>query len=379
MGAKRKAPSMGSAGKATPDKKAAKKAKVIDPTEEPLDTIMDALKGAVGKELGSDVSDMAMSIAQKALAAPVEDRSVMHSKFASLVGEALASATAELGKKSAAAAAALQDADSEQTSATAAVTTAKDTLTNCEAATLAAKDASTKAEDAKDETEDNLEKQSKELGNLDKAKEKQEKLSAELAAATEFVTSAESTSKDSKKVTTVLKSIGASDSMLASIPMALGKWGQEGFEAVILKEAAKVLATKSAEVNTSLGNWDGHVANMQSRATALTQQLETGKATLEARSAAVTNATAAQKAASAGVKQAEAALKAAQRNVDTKSNGKNKADQLVEDADEAAKAFQFLHTRSVAVEEAPAGSPSPAKSASPTKSPAKSPAPGTPA
>jgi hypothetical protein len=367
---------MGAVTPTSSAKKPAKKAKVVDPTDEPLSTVMDALTGAVGKEMGADVADMVKSITPTALTAPVEDRSVMHSKFASLVGEALASATAELGKKAATAATALQEADSELTSGTAAVGTAKETLANCEAATAGAKEAQTKAEDSKDETEDNLEKQSKELGNLDKAKEKQEKLSAELASATELVTSAESTNKDAKKVTAVLKGIGASDSMLASIPMALGKWGKEGFEAVILTEASKVLAAKSAEVSTALGNWETHVNNMQARASALTEQLEKGKTDLEARTSDVTNAIAAQKAAAAGVKQAEATLKAAQRTVDQKGNAKSKADQLVEDADEAAKAFAFLHTRTAAVPEEAA---SPAKSPSPSKSPAKSPAPMTPA
>ena len=164
---------MGAATPTSSAKKPAKKAKVEDPTVEPLSTVMDALTGAVGKEMGADVADMVKSITPTALTAPVEDRSVMHSKFASLVGEALASATAELGKKAATAATALQEADSELTSGTAAVGTAKETLANCESATAAAKEAQTKAEDSKDETEDNLEKQSKELGNLDKAKEKQ--------------------------------------------------------------------------------------------------------------------------------------------------------------------------------------------------------------
>jgi len=370
MGAKRKAVSP----VATP-KSSAKKAKIIDPTEEPLDTISKALKGATGKELPSDVCEMTEAIASTALAAPVEERSDLHTKYATLVGEALAMATASLGVKAAAAAAALQEADAEQTAATATVTGAKQTLTNCETATAAAKKAETEAEDAKDETEDNLSKQEKELGNLDKAKDKTEKSAAELKTALETVTSKESTPKDSKKVISVLKSIGAADAMLTSVGPALGKYGSEGFEMMILAEAEKVLKVKAAEVNTTLGNWEAHVTNMQTRQATLTQQLEQGKATLEARTKDVKEATDAQKAATLAVKSAEAALKTATRKVSEMTNAKSKADGLVEDAEEAGKAFQFLMARTcVVVEESPASpEASPAKASPAKASPAKSP------
>lgn len=292
------------------------------------------------------------------MTAPVEDRSALHAKFASLVGEAIAVAHASLGNKAAAAAADLQQADAELTGLTAAVDAAKTTLSNCEEATAAAKAAQSAAEDAKDETEDNLEKQTKELSNVDKTKEKCEKQSAELAAAIEIVSSPASTSKDGKKVCATLKTIGATESMLNSMPAALGKWETEGFEAMILREAAKVLSAKAAEVNTNLANWDGHVHNMKARQQSLTQLLAESKTTLEAKIAAVKMATENQKAATAGVKSAESAAKAAQKTVDGKTNGKSKADGLVEDAEVASKAFQFLHTRTAAVaEEAPAGSP----------------------
>jgi len=376
MGAKRKAPT----SPAGTPKSSGKKAKVVDPTEEPLDTISKALKGATGKELPSDVCEMTESIASTALAAPVEERSELHTKYATLVGEALAMATASLGVKAAAAAAALQEADADQTSATATVTAAKQTLTNCETATAAAKKAETEAEDAKDETEDNLAKQEKELGNLDKAKDKTEKSAAELKTALETVTSKEATPKDAKKVIGVLKSIGAADAMLTSVGPALGKYGSEGFEMMILAEAEKVLKVKTAEVNTTLGNWEAHVTNMQTRQATLTQQLEQGKATLEARTKDVKEATDAQKAATIAVKSAEAALKAATRKVSEMTNAKSKADGLVEDAEEAGKAYQFLMARTcVVVEESPASpEASPAKAspakASPAKaSPAKSP------
>jgi len=373
MGAKRKAVSP----VATP-KSSAKKAKIIDPTEEPLDTISKALKGATGKELPSDVCEMTEAIASTALAAPVEERSDLHTKYATLVGEALAMATASLGVKAAAAAAALQEADAEQTAATATVTGAKQTLTNCETATAAAKKAETEAEDAKDETEDNLSKQEKELGNLDKAKDKTEKSAAELKTALETVTSKESTPKDSKKVISVLKSIGAADAMLTSVGPALGKYGSEGFEMMILAEAEKVLKVKAAEVNTTLGNWEAHVTNMQTRQATLTQQLEQGKAALEARTKDVTEATAAQKAAALAVKQAEQALKAAARNVAEKTNAKSKADGLVEGAEDAGKAYQFLLARTCVVAEesaaaSPAAATSPAKASPAKASPAKSP------
>jgi len=370
MGAKRKAVSP----VATP-KSSAKKAKIIDPTEEPLDTISKALKGATGKELPSDVCEMTEAIASTALAAPVEERSDLHTKYATLVGEALAMATASLGVKAAAAAAALQEADAEHTAATATVTGSKQTLTNCETATAAAKKAETEAEDAKDETEDNLSKQEKELGNLDKAKDKTEKSAAELKTALETVTSKESTPKDSKKVITVLKSIGAADAMLTSVGPALGKC--EGFEMMILAEAEKVLKVKTAEVNTTLGNWEAHVTNMQTRQATLTQQLEQGKAALEARTKDVTEATTAQKAAALAVKQAEQALKASARNVAEKTNAKSKADGLVEGAEDAGKAYQFLLARTCVVAEespaSPAAATSPAKASPAKASPAKSP------
>ena len=44
----------------------------------------------------------------------------------------------------------------------------------------------------------------------------------------------------SREVITVLKSIGAADAMLASVGPALGKYGSEGFEVIILAEAEKV-------------------------------------------------------------------------------------------------------------------------------------------
>ena len=46
-----------------------------------------------GKELPSDVCEMTEAIASTALAAPVEERSDLHTKYATLVGEALAMAT----------------------------------------------------------------------------------------------------------------------------------------------------------------------------------------------------------------------------------------------------------------------------------------------
>jgi len=373
MGAKRKAPT----SPAGTPKSSGKKAKVVDPTEEPLDTISKALKGATGKELPSDVCEMTESIASTALAAPVEERSELHTKYATLVGEALAMATASLGVKAAAAAAALQEADADQTSATATLTAAKQTLTNCETATAAAKKAETEAEDAKDETEDNLAKQEKELGNLDKAKDKTEKSAAELKTALETVTSKEATPKDAKKVIGVLKSIGAADAMLTSVGPALGKYGSEGFEMMILGEAEKVLKAKAAEVNTTLGNWEAHVTNMQTRQATLTQQLEQGKAALEARTKDVTEATTAQKAAALAVKQAEQALKASARNVAEKTNAKSKADGLVEGAEDAGKAYQFLLARTCVVAEespaSPAAATSPAKASPAKASPAKSP------
>jgi len=376
MGAKRKAPT----SPAGTPKSSAKKAKVVDPTVEPLDTIAKALKGATGKELPSDVCEMTESIASTALSAPVEERSELHTKYATLIGEALAMATASLGVKAAAAATALQEADAEQTSATATVNAAKQTLTNCETATAAAKKAEEEAEDAKDETSDNLQKQEKELGNLDKAKEKTEKSAAELKTALDTVTSKESTPKDGKKVISVLKTIGAADAMLTSVGPALGKFGSAGFENMILQEASKVLEAKSKEVATTLGNWEAHVTNMTTRQATLTQQLEQGKAALEARTKDVAEANQAQKAAAQAVKQADQALKAAGRKVAEMTNAKEKADGLVESAEEAGKAYQFLLARTCVVEAEAAASPAPAATSPAKASPAKaSPAKSSPA
>merc|ERR1719375_285777 len=159
--------------------------------------------------------------------------------------------------------------------------------------------------------------------------------------------------------------------MLTSVGPALGKYGEAGFEMMILAEAEKILKAKSAEVATTLGNWEAHVTNMQTRQATLTQQLETGTAVLEARKKDVTEATAAQKAAALAVKQAEQALKAAGRKVADMTNAKEKADGLVESAEEAGKAYQFLLARTCVVEAEAAASPE-AAAASPAKaSPAK--------
>jgi len=374
------------ASKAKPKAEKVKKVE-LTPTEEALKVLVDALNGPVGDVLDRDVVMCTTDILSDALTAPIEDRSALQTKYIALVEETFNTATKALELKAAEAATELLEVQETNTETIAAVDTAKATLTTCEETTAAAKEAAVQAESVKDASDSALDSQKDEMSNMEKTKEKNEKISADFAATLELIKSPESTAKDGKKVCATLKSISASDSMLNSITPALGNWNVEGFEAMILQQAAKVVQAKADEVNAILGDWEAHCGRMQGVLDRLEAELATNTATLEACKEAITVAVAAQKEATAGVKEAEATQKKQQKKADTSAKDKEEADGVVTDANATLEAFKFLELRTeiVSFEEVPeeevvadvemAAADVEMAAPSPVKSPVKSPTP----
>ena len=67
--------------------KAPKVEKVFDPTEEPLNELINSLNGPLGHELTSEVLAMTKGIVNDALTTLMEDRSGLHTAYITLVGE----------------------------------------------------------------------------------------------------------------------------------------------------------------------------------------------------------------------------------------------------------------------------------------------------
>jgi chromosome segregation ATPase len=338
MGAKRKTTP-------APKEKAAKKPKV-SPEQTALTNLEKAFTGPVGAALPADVQEVLPSLKLGPILLPTKDqRSELASKIATVVGEALATANASFAKSIADAAAAVDEASAELQAKQSMVTAASTTETGSadKKAEIAA--AIKAVEETIAEGEASLEKTDAEVKNLDKAKAKYTKLSTELADTSALLKSSEAKPKDGKKVLPVLKPLVSAESMLAGVIAALGKFEAGGFDAQILGEAVKVCDAKLAKTSGVLGNWEGHVAGLQAKKTEAETTIATGKEAKAGHSVNLKEADKALKEAKAAVKAAKEALATAQKDVDTKTKAKSKAEDLAKLAAEAAENFALLLDR----------------------------------
>lgn len=115
--------------------------------------------------------------------------------------------------------------------------------------------------EAKSEAEKALAAHKKEEATLEKTKVKHQNDVKEFEdALTTADADSPPPSKEIKKLVAVLKSISATASLVNAAPNAIGK--KAGFEIVVINEVKKALTNKLDELNTLLGQWDQHVAQM---------------------------------------------------------------------------------------------------------------------
>lgn len=340
MGAKRKASGGGSA-KTSP---VSKKAKVVDPVVEHVNVIIDALNSDTGSQLPEGVVQMLENIVKPALSNSIETRHGLESKFAQLVGEALQTAAQSLGKAADDTATAHTEQQGAAAAAAATLEAAKAAVEAAQAALNAAVEAKDAADDAEEAAEKAVSTHEKEHKDLEKTRAKYESEVETLQTALDVVQSPTSHQKDGKKVQAVLKSCGASGSVVDALPQSLGQ--TEGFATLVLSEAAKSINTRKAEVSNKLANWEGYVASISQTAETLANNVVAAKELVATRTGAVQGANDGLKAAKAEQKSADAESKSSAKAVDAKKKAASAAEGVKDSATGALASFQFLYNRS---------------------------------
>lgn len=223
--------------------------------------------------------------------------------FATAIGEALAAAVNVVDAKAADAQHAAVHAGADEQAAQEAAAAANTHLQQCVDATAQAQERQDAAEKHLEACGDALTASQKEQSQLGKQKEKLDAAAEDLGTALATAAASEAPSKkEVTKLVSVLKGCdGCNAALLQAAPNALGK--TEGFEAMVVAEIAKVLATKQAESTQKLQQWDTHVAGLKAAGadkenalTAATDQLVARVQELDAAEQA-TQAQAAKKAA----------------------------------------------------------------------------------
>lgn len=341
MVAKRK--STGTPGKSPVKSPPTKKAKVADPVADNVAVILDALDNETGDQLPESVVDMLKVVAKPSLSSFAEQRGDLEAKFASLVGEGLQQAAASLRAKADEAGGTQAAQQAAATAAGNVVDAAKAAVDLAAAAQDTAEEAKESAESAEDDAGKAESKHEKDHKDLDKTRAKYEGETETLQNALEVIQSPNSTSKDGKKVQTLLRACSASASVVDALPGALGT--SEGFGTLVLTEAAKCVQVRQAEVAEKLGNWDAYVASIASTAEQLANNVAAASELVAARSGAVQAAQEGLKTAKGDLKAAEAQAKAAGKAVDAAAKQGAKATAIKDSADGALAAFQFLFSR----------------------------------
>lgn len=327
--------------------KSPKKQKTAE--EVAVETITQALDGVVGRELAASEREMVAGIAPLAFASFKADRHPVEAKLAATVGEGLLMAGQSLGEKATATTGSLTQSQGTEAHARQSAEQSRANLELAEAALTSAQEAVETAEEQQTAAEKAHAAQEKAEAGLAKEQDKLTTDAQTYITALEVAQSSEPSAAETKKLVATLKSAGASGPLVDGIGKAVGKEG--GVEALFIAEAVKVLQGKLGQVQTTLGNWDGHVQAVTAATAQTAGAVEHAKETVGARTSDEAAARDSQKQAKQELKGAEAELKDASKSVSAASKKNDKALADLQAAEEAGKAFDFLYNRAPAAEE----------------------------